>query len=283
MIRRLVKKFLLDPWAAIDSEVENTPEANRRALIGGLVSCLMLVGLNYGAMSPMLQRRVAEWAVDKLEGHPSLLPYAPWVYGNLFEHLYWVAGCVVVYLIVPAFVVKFVFRERLRDYGLSGEGFWRHLPVYALLYLPVAVCVAIVSFFPSFQRMYPFYRPAVEWTDLVIWEVCYLLHFFALEFFFRGFMLTTLKKRMGSWAILAMTIPYTMIHFQKPLPETLGAIIAGTVLGTIALRTRSIWGGVMIHAGVALSMDVAALLHHLAAGGYWHVETTLFGADYYLF
>ncbi|MCA9521555.1 MAG: CPBP family intramembrane metalloprotease [Myxococcales bacterium] len=279
MIRRLVKKFLIEPWAAIDAETESTPEADRKALIGGLVSCLMLVGLNYGAMSAGLQRRVAEWGVGRLELHPNWLPYPAWCYGGLIEHLYWVLACVTVYLIVPALTVKFVLRERLRDYGLSTEGFRRHLPIYLLLYVPVAICVGIVSFFPSFQQMYPFYRPAVEWTDLVIWEVCYLMHFFALEFFFRGFMLSTLKKRMGAWAIVAMTIPYTMIHFQKPLPETLGAIVAGVVLGTIALRTRSIWGGVMIHAGVALSMDLAALLHHLAAGGFWHPETTLFGSD----
>ena len=35
--------------------------------------------------------------------------------------------------------------------------------------------------------------------------------------------------------------------------------IAGIVLGTLALRTRSIWLGVFIHVSVALSMDVAAI------------------------
>jgi aryl-alcohol dehydrogenase-like predicted oxidoreductase len=45
----------------------------------------------------------------------------------------------------------------------------------------------------------------------------------------------------------------------KPLPETLGAIGAGLILGTIAMRTKSIWGGVLIHVGVAMTMDVFAL------------------------
>ena len=43
------------------------------------------------------------------------------------------------------------------------------------------------------------------------------------------------------------------------LPETLGAIGAGVILGTLAMRTRSIWGGVLIHIGVAVTMDVLAL------------------------
>ena len=56
-----------------------------------------------------------------------------------------------------------------------------------------------------------------------------------------------------------MIIPYCMIHYGKPLPETLGAIGAGILLGTIAMRTRSIWGGVIIHVAVAVTMDVLAL------------------------
>ena len=57
-----------------------------------------------------------------------------------------------------------------------------------------------------------------------------------------------------------MVIPYCMIHFHKPLPEVFGAIVAGIVLGWLALETRSLWGGVLLHVAVALSMDVAALV-----------------------
>ena len=84
--------------------------------------------------------------------------------------------------------------------------------------------------------------------------------FFALEFFFRGFMVHGLKYRMGIGAVVAMVIPYCMIHFSKPLPEALAAIVAGTVLGVLALRTRTIWGGVAIHCAVAVSMDWASLI-----------------------
>ncbi len=53
-----------------------------------------------------------------------------------------------------------------------------------------------------------------------------------------------------------MCVPYCMIHFGKTFGETLGAIVFGIMLGTLALRTRSIWGGVLIHLGVAISMDL---------------------------
>jgi membrane protease YdiL (CAAX protease family) len=56
-----------------------------------------------------------------------------------------------------------------------------------------------------------------------------------------------------------MVVPYCMIHYGKPMPETLGAIVAGIVLGTLAMRTRSIWGGVLIHIAVAITMDMMAV------------------------
>jgi len=56
-----------------------------------------------------------------------------------------------------------------------------------------------------------------------------------------------------------MTIPYCMIHFGKPLPETLAAIIAGVVLGVLSLKINIIWLGVAIHFSVAITMDFCFL------------------------
>ena len=99
----------------------------------------------------------------------------------------------------------------------------------------------------------------LEEMDFLLWEAFYVLQFFALEFFFRGFLLQGLKRYVGAYAVFFMAVPYCMIHFGKPMPETLGAIIAGVALGTLALRTGSIWSGVLIHASVAVSMDVLSM------------------------
>jgi len=50
-----------------------------------------------------------------------------------------------------------------------------------------------------------------------------------------------------------------MIHFGKPLPETIGAIFAGIVLGSMSLKSNSIWLGVLLHFSVAISMDFFAV------------------------
>ena len=70
---------------------------------------------------------------------------------------------------------------------------------------------------------------------------------------------STSAAQLGVNAIFVMIIPYCMIHYGKPLPETIGAMGAGILLGTIAIGTRSIWGGVIVHVPVAVTMDVLAL------------------------
>jgi membrane protease YdiL (CAAX protease family) len=74
-------------------------------------------------------------------------------------------------------------------------------------------------------------------------------------------MLKGLEKSFGAGAVFVMIVPYCMIHYGKPMPETIGAIGAGIILGTLAMRSRSIWGGVVVHCAVAISMDLLALQH----------------------
>ncbi len=93
------------------------------------------------------------------------------------------------------------------------------------------------------------------------WWVLYWLQFCALEFFFRGFLLNGLVPRLGYASIFAMVLPYNMLHYGKPMPEALAAIVGGIVLGTLALKTRSIWLGASRHISIALTMDLCALGH----------------------
>jgi membrane protease YdiL (CAAX protease family) len=107
--------------------------------------------------------------------------------------------------------------------------------------------------------MYP--QAGRSWFDLLVWESLYAGQFVALEFFFRGFLVGGLSRSIGIFSIPVAVIPYMMIHFTKPWPEALASIVAGLVLGTLAWRTKSIWGGVCIHCAVAVSMDLLALSH----------------------
>jgi hypothetical protein len=79
------------------------------------------------------------------------------------------------------------------------------------------------------------------------------------EFFFRGFLVHSLKPALGIYSIFAMTVPYCMIHFGKPPAETFAAIAAGVFLGWLSYRNGNIWMGLLLHCTVAFSMDIMAL------------------------
>lgn len=179
---------------------------------------------------------------------------------ELFRLAYWSITTSIFYFIVPALTVKFILKESLRDYGLRLHGILKHAWIYLVMYLAVMPFVVAVAFTEPFQKTYPFYDNAhASVIDFLAWEALYILQFFSLEFFFRGFLLHGTRARFGYYAILFSVVPYCMIHFGKPLPETLGAVIAGLALGTISLFTRSIWLGVLIHVSVAVSMDLLSL------------------------
>jgi membrane protease YdiL (CAAX protease family) len=45
------------------------------------------------------------------------------------------------------------------------------------------------------------------------------------------------------------------------MPEALAAIVGGIALGSLSLKTRSIWWGAAIHISIAITMDICALTH----------------------
>lgn len=174
----------------------------------------------------------------------------------------WVLILCTFYFVVPVLLIKLFFKENLSDYGLKWNGALKDYRIYIAMLCVMVPLVAYFSTTASFQAKYPFYDLAEGeslFPNFWIWEVLYFLQFFALEFFFRGFMVHGLKHRFGIYSVLVMMIPYCMIHFGKPLPETIAAILAGLVLGVLSLKTRSILLGVAIHYSVGLMMDLAAL------------------------
>jgi hypothetical protein len=179
-------------------------------------------------------------------------------WGELYGYGFWSAAKVLGYGLLPLLHLRLLGLPAAQC-GLRwqrGQGGLRtYLGLFALI-LPV---VALVSRTPGFQATYPFYGQAGRsWADLGIWELCYLSTFVAVEFFFRGYLLFGLRRQLGSLAIFVSMLPYCLIHVLKPPAEALGSIFAGLLLGTLALRSGSIWCGVLLHVSVALSMDLLA-------------------------
>jgi len=242
-------EIFVDQWRAIDAETVRDPQDAGRSDLHVLIVLVTV------AASLTLQ--------EYLGGHDAyelLFPRNSSPYWELRSFAWWSGWRVFGYVGIPMIVLACLPGQRIRDYHVSLRGFFDHLWIYAALFALVLPAVVYASTTTAFRETYPFYRIANRsYTDLALWELLYAAQFLSLEFFFRGFILHGLRRALGANAIFVMLVPYCMIHYGKPLPETLGAIGAGLILGTLAMRTRSIWGGVLIHVGVATAMDVLAL------------------------
>ncbi len=184
---------------------------------------------------------------------------------NLYTLEWWVFVSMTFYFVIPALFVKFVQKRNLSDIGLAfrlEKGFLKLLLQCIAIMLPL---VYLMSLTAGFAAKYPFLKiyngdPYLS-SSLLIWELIYFVQFFGLEFFFRGFLVHSLKPSLGAYSIFAMTVPYTMIHFQKPMPEAFAAIFAGIFLGWLSYKNGNIWMGLILHCTVAFSMDTLALFH----------------------
>lgn len=182
-------------------------------------------------------------------------------FASLLPYGYWATMSVLLRIVVPLGCIVLVFRESPKAYGFR---MWEkgHAKVYVGLFLLMLPLLVTVSFLPSFQSKYPFYAQASRsWAHFIGYELAYGVQFAALEAFFRGFLIFALFRRFGYHAVVIMTIPYCMIHFGKPLPETLGSIVAGLALGYMALKSKSWLPGALLHWSIGFVMDVLCLGH----------------------
>lgn len=182
---------------------------------------------------------------------------------NLPLLAFWVGLLTVFYFIIPAIFIKFFLGQNLTDYGLRfkfEEGTVTVLLLCLAIMLPI---IFLVSFTESFSQKYPFFKVFNDDSYLtytfLLWEILYILQFFYTEFFFRGYLVQSLKSSLGMYSVFVMTIPYCMVHFGKPGAEALAAIPAGIFLGWLSYTNGSIWLGLMLHCIVALTMDLLAL------------------------
>lgn len=245
--------------AAAPSWQMSRPQALRRVVAVLATVSVSLLILHYAKFATNLQgllQWLGEW---RGTSYLQQLEASGWL--ELAGYLWWTGCHLFTFILLPWLVIRWVFKERMRDFGWRWNQVGEHWRGYLLLLSPILVFVVLVSQGEDFVHHYPFYRSAGRsWLDLLLWELLYLSQFVFLEFFFRGFMLNALRPALGANVIWVMCVPYMMIHFPKLWLEATGAILFGLFLGMLALKSRSIWGGVLVHAGVALSMDVAALL-----------------------
>jgi hypothetical protein len=185
-----------------------------------------------------------------------------WEYWN--RVYYWPIRLVILTAIL--FLVWMGFDKDQPFYGITkGKFKWQPYLLMLLFMMPL---IAAASTQPDFLAMYPKLKTVfsiegtsqLSWYHKVLFELSYGSDFFSIEIFFRGFLILAFIKWAGKDAILPMACFYCTIHFGKPLGECISSYFGGMLLGIIVYNTRSIWGGLLVHLGIAWLMEIGGYL-----------------------
>jgi membrane protease YdiL (CAAX protease family) len=182
--------------------------------------------------------------------------------------LNWVVRVFVV--LIPVFVLWLV-KDRT-DQPFYGTGALKQVRPYLAMLLIMVPLIALASTQNDFLQMYPKAK-VIDQLDLsskkwyyLVYELCYGFDFISIEFFFRGFLILSLAKICGPRCIIPVACFYCTIHFGKPMGEAISSFFGGVILGIVSYNTRSIWGGLIVHLGIAWLMETGSWLALLLKG-----------------
>lgn len=178
---------------------------------------------------------------------------------SFYAQLYTTLSFSLFFIFLPTVLVRGIFKNNLHERGLKLPSLEDARP-YLLIGLVMTVVLTLACSTPGFYQFYPLYKPQ-KVSDWIFFECIYAFQFLGVEYFFRGPLLFNLYDKMKDHAILIMTIPYALLHIHKPFPEAVGSIVAGIILGKLALKSRSIWWGVSLHIYIALLADFLGLFY----------------------
>ncbi|MDR2813965.1 MAG: CPBP family intramembrane metalloprotease [Prevotellaceae bacterium] len=177
-------------------------------------------------------------------------------------------------LILPPLVaMRIFFDKKVKGlYGLCRGN--HHVKAYLWLYVAVVPLLIAASFTDDFLAYYPSYKPWVfgdvfgrpAWLNALLFETVYMSDFVMVELFFRGALVIGMAATLGRSAVLPMVAAYVALHFGKPALEAISALFGGYFLGALAFQTRHIWGGVIIHMGIALLIELLRFFERYALG-----------------
>lgn len=178
------------------------------------------------------------------------------------SRIYWFLADGLIMFAIPVLLIKFVLKEKLRDYGFT-LGDKKFGITTSLVFLAVMlVIVFIVSGSKEFLNAYPQGGKKVSESaaNFILYETCILVYMLGWEFFWRGFMLFGLKPKFGYYSVFIQMIPFFILHKGKPELELFASIFAGIILGLQALRSGSFIYCWILHWIVMIAIDSLSIL-----------------------
>lgn len=176
--------------------------------------------------------------------------------GSFKAEAYTFFSAFILFALVPWAVIRFVFKERMREYGWQ-VGDWRFGWKAVAVMAPIMVLSTIPSAsMPDFMAEYPIDKAAGASADTFARHAfMYLFFYVGWETLFRGFMQFGLRS-LGDWnAILIQTSLSCIAHIGKPSGEIYSSILGALVWGVVAFRSKSLLYILVVHWLLGVSLD----------------------------
>lgn len=216
---------------------------HRKVTIVLLLTPLLITTWKYFGVGPFYHAHVSSWFV--LEGD-----------AGFTAEVYTFLSAFVLFAVIPWAVIRFVFRERISDYGWQ-VGDWRFGWKAVAAMAPIMVLSTIPSAsMPEFMAEYPIDKGAgASELTFARHTLTYLLFYIGWETLFRGFVQYGLRS-LGDWnAILIQTALSCIAHIGKPSGEIYSSIVGAMVWGIVVFRSRSLLYVLVVHWLLGVSLD----------------------------
>ncbi len=157
----------------------------------------------------------------------------------------------------------FIGKGKYKNYGLFQFRFNARIYFYFLMAMvPLLIWAATQE---DFLNQYPnlklkYFDKEDYLSYFLKFEPFYLLDFVGVEWFFRGFLILAFSQFIHKETVFAAACIYCMFHFGKPLMECISSFFGGYILGYMSYKSKTIWGGIIVHMGIALLMDIFAII-----------------------
>lgn len=190
-----------------------------------------------------------------------------WTGGEQQFYLYCINWVIRVFvLMLPIFFIWLIKDKNVQPF--YGTKALSNVKPYLTMLMIMVPLIALASMQKDFLHMYPKAKVLSEIPvnnfagklRYIVFELCYGLDFVSIEFFFRGFLILSLLNICGMHCIIPVACFYCSIHLGKPMGEAVSSFFGGTLLGIIAYNTGSIWGGLIVHVGIAWMMEIGGWL-----------------------
>lgn len=162
------------------------------------------------------------------------------------------ASAALFFMVIPILLIRKGLHAHERDYGFKIPNVRAHAFSIGGVLVAHLLAAFVLSTTAAYQQFYML--PESGYVFVTVFVLCAALYFIAEEFLFRGFLLFSLWKRYRYIGAALSVAIFAVLHFAKAPGEMFIALVSGSSLVWLSLRTTSYIPAAVIHATFALAL-----------------------------